>query len=53
MCAIIWGLRFESFDFCCHPGSARYLLVAGNASVILAHGDEVAQIKSGAALENL
>lgn len=27
--------------------STRYLLVAGNASVILAHGDEVAQIKSG------
>lgn len=46
----------HKLQFLGHPGLSwptgplaltRYLLVAGNASVILAHGDEVAQIKSG------
>lgn len=46
----------HELQFLGHPGLSwptgplaltRYLLVAGNASVILAHGDEVAQIKSG------
>jgi len=38
----------EYGESCSLGKTVMYLLVAGNASVILAHGDEVAQIKSGA-----
>lgn len=43
------GEEIIAYGESCSLGkTVMYLLVAGNASVILAHGDEVAQIKSGA-----